>query len=397
MKDIRLMVAGVAVITCLAGITACSDGTDDEPAAVCMGFVVGARSNSAPPSHSEIADSLPDPLPVGSVVVVTGVSGSANGDPVFAGQIEDAENSYDVEDDQLNTRAGAISSLNAMSASSPQADLLGAIEATADTLRPSGMSCTIYVHDSGLQTIGLIKFQQGLLGMGVDEIVEKVPQSETLVGTTVVFESLGMVAPPQPAPDSASRATLNAIWKGIIERRGGTTAASTQVAGARPEQKPGLPDVDVVEIPEVTIDIGDIPPGCTADSTTWTLPDSILFEADSTVLTKDAKSDYLDVAADALRDYFGSYPQVSVIVIGHTASVSPEATGMKFSEDRAQAVVDYLISRGVDGNRISAHGVGDTQPYACEDFDPVTGQQIPGCAEQERRVELSVLGLVLCQ
>ncbi len=393
MKTIRMIIAGMSIMLGVVGLTAC--GSTEEAAPVCVGLVIGARSNSAPVSGAQTAGSLPDPLPVGSVVAVTGVSGSPDGDAVYSARVEKGESSYDTADNQQNIRGGAISSIERIQASSPQADVLGAIEATAEKLRPSGMSCTIYVYDSGLQTTGLIRFQQGLLALSPDDIVDRVPESRVLAGITVVFESLGVVAPPQPALDSASREKLDAIWNGIIESRGGRTAASTQITGATREPSSSLPEVDVVEIPHVTIDVGGISPSCTLESTTWSLPDWMLFDEDSPIL-KDEAADSLDIAADVLTGFCAQYPAASVLVVGHTASVSVEPTGMELSQQRAQAVVDHLVSHGLDSSRIVAEGVGDTQP-SCEDFDPVSGRQIPDCAEQERRVELTVLGLVLCQ
>jgi outer membrane protein OmpA-like peptidoglycan-associated protein len=50
---------------------------------------------------------------------------------------------------------------------------------------------------------------------------------------------------------------------------------------------------------------------------------------------------------------------------GHTDNVQPKTyTNMELSQKRAEAVRDYFISKGVDGERLTAQGFGETQPVA---------------------------------
>jgi len=53
-----------------------------------------------------------------------------------------------------------------------------------------------------------------------------------------------------------------------------------------------------------------------------------------------------------------------VIVEGHTDNIGSEAANQKLSEQRAQAVMKYLIERGIDANRLQAIGYGLTKPVA---------------------------------
>ena len=72
-----------------------------------------------------------------------------------------------------------------------------------------------------------------------------------------------------------------------------------------------------------------------------------------------------------------------VRVEGHTDNVGNAKANLKLSQDRAQAVVDYLIkNNNVDGSRLAAKGFGDTQPIA--DNNTPEGQA------KNRRVDFSV-------
>ncbi|KAB7897683.1 porin OmpA [Rouxiella sp. S1S-2] len=85
----------------------------------------------------------------------------------------------------------------------------------------------------------------------------------------------------------------------------------------------------------------------------------------------------------------------SVVVLGYTDPVGSEASNQKLSEQRAQSVVDYLVSKGIPSNKISAQGKGEA--------DQITGNlgyksgratkaQIAGFAPN-RRVEIEVKGI----
>ena len=51
-------------------------------------------------------------------------------------------------------------------------------------------------------------------------------------------------------------------------------------------------------------------------------------------------------------------------VQGHTDNVGNAEANMKLSDKRAHAVRDYIVKKGVDANRITANGYGDTAPIA---------------------------------
>ena len=49
-------------------------------------------------------------------------------------------------------------------------------------------------------------------------------------------------------------------------------------------------------------------------------------------------------------------------VDGHTDSTGSDARNLTLSQDRAKAVKDYLVSKGVDANRLKTQGFGESNP-----------------------------------
>lgn len=90
----------------------------------------------------------------------------------------------------------------------------------------------------------------------------------------------------------------------------------------------------------------------------------------------------LDKVADVLK----RYPKSIVHVVGHTDSVGSEAYNQRLSEQRAQSVVSYLASAGVQSDRLRAEGRGETEPR--ESNATEAGRQL------NRRVELFVKPIV---
>jgi len=54
----------------------------------------------------------------------------------------------------------------------------------------------------------------------------------------------------------------------------------------------------------------------------------------------------------------------SVRIEGYTDAVGTEAYNIKLSERRAKAVADYLISKGIDKNKLESVGFGEANPVS---------------------------------
>ncbi len=76
--------------------------------------------------------------------------------------------------------------------------------------------------------------------------------------------------------------------------------------------------------------------------------------------------DFLNQAAIAIK----AAPSGTVIEIdGHTDNTGDPAANLQLSEQRAVAVRDYLVMRGVDESALAVKGYGDTTPVASNDTD----------------------------
>jgi outer membrane protein OmpA-like peptidoglycan-associated protein len=91
-----------------------------------------------------------------------------------------------------------------------------------------------------------------------------------------------------------------------------------------------------------------------------TLSGSILFASNKSDLLPEAQMKLNDVA-EALNKQ-GSTSKM--VVEGHTDSQGTAGYNQDLSQRRAQAVRDYLVSRGIAADRVTAQGFGLTRPIA---------------------------------
>ena len=103
------------------------------------------------------------------------------------------------------------------------------------------------------------------------------------------------------------------------------------------------------------------------------------FDFDKSVLKPDAQAKL----ADLVEKTKGVNLEV-VIAVGHTDSIGTDAYNQKLSVRRAEAVKAYLVSKGIEKNRVYTEGKGEKQPVA----DNKTSE---GRAKN-RRVEIEVVG-----
>ncbi|MDZ7859168.1 MAG: PKD domain-containing protein [Candidatus Krumholzibacteriota bacterium] len=87
--------------------------------------------------------------------------------------------------------------------------------------------------------------------------------------------------------------------------------------------------------------------------------EGVKFEFDKSALTADSRQILDRVAASLLK-----HPEVKVEVGGYTDSAGNEKYNMNLSEQRAKAVRDYLVNKGVPASQLTARGYGETKPIA---------------------------------
>jgi OmpA-OmpF porin, OOP family len=103
------------------------------------------------------------------------------------------------------------------------------------------------------------------------------------------------------------------------------------------------------------------------------------FDFDKSVLKPEGKA--------KLDDLVGKVKDINlevIIAVGHTDSVGSVAYNQKLSVRRAEAVKAYLVSKGIEKNRVYTEGKGKSQPVA--DNKTAEGRA------KNRRVEIEVVG-----
>jgi outer membrane protein OmpA-like peptidoglycan-associated protein len=85
----------------------------------------------------------------------------------------------------------------------------------------------------------------------------------------------------------------------------------------------------------------------------------VLFGSGSASLDSDGRST-LDQVADVVNDY----RKTAVVIQGHTDSAGSEESNHYLSERRARSVESFLTSQGVDPDRMTAIGFGESAPVA---------------------------------
>ena len=103
------------------------------------------------------------------------------------------------------------------------------------------------------------------------------------------------------------------------------------------------------------------------------------FDFDKAVLKPEGKA--------KLDDLAGKLKAITlevIIAVGHTDSVGSDAYNQKLSVKRSESVKAYLVSKGIEANRVYTEGKGEKQPTA--DNKTTEGRA------KNRRVEIEVVG-----
>ena len=110
-----------------------------------------------------------------------------------------------------------------------------------------------------------------------------------------------------------------------------------------------------------------------------TLAADVLFDFDKSILKTEGKNKLDDLATKVK-----AINLEVVIAIGHTDSIGSDAYNQKLSVRRAESVKAYLVSKGVEPNRIYTEGKGEKQPVA--------SNKTKDGRQKNRRVEIEVIG-----
>ena len=82
-----------------------------------------------------------------------------------------------------------------------------------------------------------------------------------------------------------------------------------------------------------------------------------------------------------------------IIAVGHADRFGSDKYNQKLSERRAASVKEYLVSKGVEANRVYTEGKGEKQPVTKPgDCKGAKSKKVIACLQPDRRVEIEVIG-----
>lgn len=90
----------------------------------------------------------------------------------------------------------------------------------------------------------------------------------------------------------------------------------------------------------------------------------INFEVDKAIIP-DVNKAVLDRSVDVMKQV----PEMKLMILGHTDSQASDAYNNELSQRRAQAVKDYLVSKGADESKLMIKGMGEADPIATNETE----------------------------
>ncbi|MGP4123762.1 MAG: porin OmpA [Sodalis sp. (in: enterobacteria)] len=120
----------------------------------------------------------------------------------------------------------------------------------------------------------------------------------------------------------------------------------------------------------------------------FTLKSDVLFNFDKATLKSEGQA-----ALDQLYSQVSSIAQKdgSLIVLGYTDRIGSDTYNQELSQERAQSVTNYLISKGISSDKISARGMGNSNPITVNTCNSVKDHAaLINCLAPDRRVEIEV-------
>jgi outer membrane protein OmpA-like peptidoglycan-associated protein len=115
---------------------------------------------------------------------------------------------------------------------------------------------------------------------------------------------------------------------------------------------------------EIAKEMGDVDVIREGEAIVIRFKEKVLFAYDRSDLNADAKT-----SLDKLKTTLLKYPETNITVIGHTDSKGTKKYNQTLSESRANSVATYTSQNGIEHNRLTAIGKGETDPIATNDTE----------------------------
>ncbi len=210
----------------------------------------------------------------------------------------------------------------------------------------------------------------------------------TLLASIGLFAAAGAVQA-QTAADRVyvidQRGEVALSGTGLCWRTGFWTpaAAAKDPAGCKCDK-----DLLPKEVCEPPMAKAPVVPGAKPTGDKITIAADALFDFDKATLRPEGRAKLDEVAAKSKE-----IKLEVIIAVGHTDRIGSDAYNQKLSERRAAAVKTYLVSKGIDANRVYTEGKGEknpvTKPGQC--VGPKSKKVIE-CLQPDRRVDIELIG-----
>lgn len=239
------------------------------------------------------------------------------------------------------------------------------------------------------------------------EVGGKRVESETVKGDSVRGDTVPGSSTPQvcqQAPSKDSR-YIASVYRPSVSRASASRASLSRPSASRPSLSlddgtfvgaafvpgafvPGVfvsgvfvegKSIDGVELPDTTTDVFS-----NDTQSSYFAPADVLFDFNKSDIKPDAAQTLEAIATDIKQNF----PTGTIRVDGHTDSIGDDATNQTLSEQRAEAVKQWLVTQGgISADRITTKGYGET--VSVEPNTNPDGSDNPDGRAKNRRVVIT--------
>ncbi|GAA2300549.1 hypothetical protein GCM10009853_066180 [Glycomyces scopariae] len=347
------------------------------------GSASGLTKTDPPEDRQDWASVLGEQLPEnGNDLVVMGLFGGDVDWRIEKITVGKSNDENRTRNDLADTRACLTADLTEATAEPPEkphSDVLRALAEAADKIRDREGPKDIYIATDGLSNTGCADMRAAPIGdlTAIAGIVNACEPELPVLDDSYTIQFLGIGNPADGWADvkTPQRTWMRELWASLCEATGATCP---EPGSAAPDsiEADGVELVDDADVtmPEISTTEGN--------PTVISVPSSILFNVDEYSIAGDRSADALQEIVDFLDTL--EYSQIEIV--GHTDSTGTAEHNRTLSEQRADALADYLVGEGFGD--IATEGRASSEP-ACEP-EYVDGEPDPIAMACNRRVEILV-------